>query len=564
MYINYNPNGGNIMNYNEFMKAVEEKLSNMSEEERTKWIYNKARTAKENQRNEILNSLDKKSDNDPTIYEKHKIEQWCEKIEEGEIYFECSGYEVYGESYWDSDYEYDYYDPFGIIDELYKAFQVAEDLMHQREYKESQKLNNRLLNMPYFVSDRDTGDWNELDFEEVVDKILTNFNYKNIILNLLYATYQIKKGRDRAESLYRYLIWGKNKDIKIEDIFSIGPEELEGIDSFMEEWILFLIETDGDRAAKLLLEACLYKGIDYLCEIARIKYRKHPVLFKYACEDLLKQNKNIECEKLGLEAIKVVPENLIIRAEIADLTAKAAINLNHYDIANKCYEASFNSKSSLNNYFRLFEITNYEDITNKAAKHVEMLPEDSIHNFNNINKQMIINSISREHKDIIRFFNGEFDYIYDKYKNDDYVLGWSSGFKGIAVPLFIMLLNKDKKPTKAIEKLVKGIVNRLGFIGEDTQDFPKLFLNWREKYTLTEGQYEKYILWLKNEIDKRTEEVVGGGHRNSYYKAAVLVAALGEILESNGMINGRTIMIEHYRKAHSRKRAFKEELELLN
>ena len=49
----------NIMNYNEFMKAVEEKLSNMSEEEKTKWIYNKARTAKENQRNEILNSLDK-------------------------------------------------------------------------------------------------------------------------------------------------------------------------------------------------------------------------------------------------------------------------------------------------------------------------------------------------------------------------------------------------------------------------------------------------------------------------------------------------------------------------
>ena len=418
--------------------------------------------------------------------------------------------------------------------------------------------------MSYFVSDRDTGDWNELDFEEVVDEIWTTFNYKRIILNLMYATYQTRKGRYRAESLYRYLNWNKYKDIKIEDIFSIGPEELIGIDSFMEEWISFLIETDEDGAAGLLLEACLYKGIDYLCEIARIKYRKHPILFKYACEDLLKQNKNIECEKLGLEAIKVVPENLIIRGEIADLTAKAAINLKHYDIANKCYEASFYSKSSLNNYFRLFEIPNYVDITNKAAKHVEMLSEDYIHKFNNRNKQMIINNLSREHKDIIRFFNGEFDYIYDKYKKDDYILGWSSGFKGIAVPLFIMLLNKEKKSTKAIEKLVKGIIYRLGFTGEDEQRFLDLFLNWREKQTLTEGQYEKYISWLKDEIDKRTEGVVGGGYRKSYYKAAVLVAALGETLESNGMINGRTIMIEHYRKAHSRKRAFKEEFELLN
>lgn len=546
------------------MKAVEEKLSNMSEEEKTKWIYNKARTAKENQRNEILNSLDKEPDYDPTIYEKNKIEQWCEKVEEGEIYFECSGYEVYGESYWDSDYEYDYYDPFGIVDELYKAFQVAEDLMHQREYKESQKLNDRLLNMSYFVSDKDTGDWNELNFEEVVDEIWTTFNYRRIVLDLMYATYQTRKGRDRAESLYRYLICEKSKDIKIEDILRIGPEELKDIDSFMEEWISFLIETDGDRAAGLLLEACLYKGIDYLCEIARIKYRKHPILFKYACEDLLKQDKNIECEKLGLEAIKVVPENLIIRGEIADLTAKAAINLKHYDIANKCYEASFYSKSSLNNYFRLFEIQNYDDITNEAAKHVEILPEDSIRNFNNKNKQMIINALSREHKDIIRFFNGEFDYIYDKYKNDDYVLGWSIGFKGIAVPLFIMLLSKDKKHTKAIEKLVKGIIYRLGFVGEDVQSFLDLFLNWRKRQALTEGQYEKYVLWLKDEIDKRTEGIVGGSFRKSYYKAAVLIATLGETLESNGMINGRTIMIEHYRKAHSRKRAFKEEFELLN
>lgn len=38
---------------------------------------------------------------------------------------------------------------------------------------------------------------------------------------------------------------------------------------------------------------------------------------------------------------------------------------------------------------------------------------------------------------------------------------------------------------------------------------------------------------------------------------------MGETLESNGMVNGRTVIIEHYKKAHSRKRAFKEEFELL-
>lgn len=127
-----------------------------------------------------------------------------------------------------------------------------------------------------------------------------------------------------------------------------------------------------------------------------------------------------------------------------------------------------------------------------------------------------------------------------------------------------MLLNNDKKSTKTIDRLLEGIIYRIGFVGEDEQNFLDLFLNWRERQTLTEVQYEKYMIWLKYKIDKRTEGVVGGGYRKSYYKAAVLVAALGETLESNGMINGRTIMIDHYRKAHSRKRAFKEELKLLN
>lgn len=130
------------MKYNDFMKAVEEKLSTMSEEEKTKWIYNKARIAKENERSKILNSLDDKIDYNPIIYEKDKTEQWCKKIEEGEIYFDCSGHEEYSEGYWDSDYVYDYYDPFEIIDGLYDAFLLVENLLFQKQYKESQKLNN--------------------------------------------------------------------------------------------------------------------------------------------------------------------------------------------------------------------------------------------------------------------------------------------------------------------------------------------------------------------------------------------------------------------------------------
>jgi len=553
------------MNYNEFMKTIDKKLSAMSEQEKTIWIRNMARTTREHKRIEFLDSLDEKQKYSQIVYEKDGIEEWCEKIEDGEIYFECKGYEVYGENYWDNDYEYDYYDIFQINENLSKAYDVAKSLLFQKEYNEALLLYNRLLDLQFFVIDRDIEEYNEMELGDIISEGLITLDFREIVLNLMYAIYQTADGRDRTAELYGYLTWGMCKNIKIEEIFIIGPEELKDIDSFMEEWISFLKDTDGDKAGELLLEACLYQGdINLLCKIAREKSLKHPVLYKYACEYLLNESKVSECEKLGLEAIEVLPENLTIRGEIADLTAKVAMQSKNFDIVNRCYEAAFYSKSTLNNYLRLFELPDYENITKEAAKYTKTLPEDSMWEFRNKNKQMAVNILSKSHKDIISFFNGEFDYIYNNCIKDKSMLGWSSGFKGIAVPLFILLLNKDNKITIAGEKLINEIIYRLGFAENGVESFLDKFLNWKGKINLTREQYEKYILWLKEEVDERTEAVVGGGYRKSYYKAAMLIAALGETLESDGMSNGRMVMIEHYKKAHSRKRAFKAEFELLN
>lgn len=85
-----------VMNYNEFMKAVDEKLLAMSEMEKTEWIHNMARITKEHERITFLNSLDGKQDYCSIIYEKELIKEWCREVEDGEIYFECSGYKNTG------------------------------------------------------------------------------------------------------------------------------------------------------------------------------------------------------------------------------------------------------------------------------------------------------------------------------------------------------------------------------------------------------------------------------------------------------------------------------------
>lgn len=498
------------------------------------------------------------------MFLKKEIEDWCRKVENEEIYFECSGYKVYGDSYWDSDYSYEYFDIFDIGKDLSRAFKVAEDLLYQKEYEQGSELYDSLCSMPFLTLDRDTDEWNELELEDLVQEKLVRLDLKHIALNLMYAKYQVAEGVERVDELYRYLSWNMCKNIKIEEMFTVGPEELKGIDLFMEEWITFLKNTDGDKAGDLLLEACIYQGgISRLCETAREAASRHPVLYEYACKYLLNEKKIIECEKLGLEAVRLLPKKLIIRGKIADLTAEAAKQLEHSDIVIECYEAAFYSESTLNHYLRLFELSDYQDKAGRAAKYATTLPENSMWEGYQKSKQMLVNSLSKEHKKIIYFFNGEFDNIYEDCKKDKTVLGWGSQFKGVAVPLFILLLDKNKKVTQAGQQLIDEIKYRLGFLQDDTESFIDLFLNWKEKVVLTNEQYENYITWLKEEVDKRTEAVVGGGYRKSYYKAAALIAALGETLESNGMLNGKTIMIDHYKKMHSRKRAFKEEFEML-
>ena len=551
------------MNYNKFIKAVDEKLVTMSEREKEKWIHNLARTIKENKRSIFLDSLNGENNYGDIIHDVKEIQDWCKKIQDGDIYFDCSYSEQYGENYW-SDYSYEYSDTYEIGEKLTIAFQVAEDLLYQKKYEEAADLYNLLIGMRFQAYDSDAEETNELELEELVNEELVSLNLKQIVLNLIYAKYQASEGKERVSSLLTYLKWSISKNIKLEEFFTIGPEEIVGIDVFMKEWITFLKCEDGDLAGRLLFEACILQGdIEKLCNMAREMVQKHPVLYLRACECLINEKREVECEKIGLEAIGLLSEELIIRGKVADLTAKVAKKLGHKEVASECYKVAFYSESTLNHYLRLFEIENYRNITDIDTIKLRVLPKKAFVDFANVNNQMRINYISQEHKKLLRFFKGDFDYIYEECKKDKTYLGWSNNIKGVIVPLFILFLDRNKCFSKAGEKLIEGIKYRLNYLDDDEKSFLQRFLMWKDKIKITSEQHEKYITWLYSEVDKRTEAVVGGGYRGSYYKAAVLISAFGETMESHGKLGEKENIIEHYKKIHSRKRAFKSEFEII-
>lgn len=90
----------------------------------------------------FLNSLNGENNNNELIYDIKEIQGWCERIKNGDIYFECS----YGENYW-RDYSYEYCDANEIGAKLTYAFQVAENLLFQKRYDEAVDLYNVLIGL---------------------------------------------------------------------------------------------------------------------------------------------------------------------------------------------------------------------------------------------------------------------------------------------------------------------------------------------------------------------------------------------------------------------------------
>ena len=93
---------------------------------------------------------------------------------------------------------------------------MAKSLLFQKEYNEVLLLYNRLLGLQFLVIDRDIGEYNEMELEDVIGGSLITLNFKEIVLNLMYAIHQTADGKDRAAELYGYLTWEMSKDIKKE------------------------------------------------------------------------------------------------------------------------------------------------------------------------------------------------------------------------------------------------------------------------------------------------------------------------------------------------------------
>jgi hypothetical protein len=391
----------------------------------------------------------------------------------------------------------------------------------------------------------------------------------------LYSEYQLQPADDRANSLYLYFTYRYFKDIHIEDIFSIGREELRDTDMFFKSWIDFLMQQSGEVAARLLREGILYyKGTMGLVEMARQGYKEHPSVYLAALLEYEKVHDYEKMKEIGKEALDKFEYDLKIRGEIALKTAQASSCVNDSEFMKKCWFEAFYSNSTVANYLRLFVdgqvTTEYKDL---AEKRIEKLRMPDNHYKQDISETAKNNIVETEYK-YLCFFSGHFDKVKNWCMEQKSPLGWSGNFIGHGVNLMLLYLYADSSLKKACKKIISQVSNRIGFdesifmktnfafktdvsMQKDDEIFWSIFCLWKENYELPVEDIKSNIDWLESVIDKRIDGIVGGKYRNKYDDVALLAAALGEVKESLGMKMAKTITINRYLERYSRHIAFR-------
>lgn len=557
------------MDFKVFMDTVKREIENMkTESELREWIQNYARTIPGTDRESFLRQFQKKE------YYTHEqeleeFEDWCEKIDEGELLLTCEGHEDYDAEYWGGDdWVYDYEDPEGIADDIMHFYQIAEQCIYDKDYNTAHQILEMLVSLRVVAIDEYAEEELELNLEELVAENLLKLDLKKMSALTLYSAYQVFTPEERLERFYHYFYHDMFRDTKLEDMLSVGMEALKQVDEFMELWITYLRGQRDRYTARLLKEAVLYlRGEEGLVEEAKCCANVHPILLIQVLESFFNSGSWERLLQEGKIALQMMNREMEIRGNAARLTAAGARGMENSKEEAYAYFEAFYSESSAANYLRLIIC---EKVTDKMREDALIRGKNlgcvgAKRKYGQIAGSVFQNTqqyeMDKETSLFIDFYSQQFEKVLSICKRKKEYLGWTGDFIGTMVPLMLALLHGGETFRPATLDAVTSASKAIYKEKYDEPDFITAYRTWKKQVNLTENMEKDILQFLQKMIDGRVNAIVSGGHRASYYKAARLGAALGEVEETLGVPDGKAKRIQGYFQQFPRHRAFKQEME---
>lgn len=595
-----------MMNFTQFLKAVDQAAAAMSKEQLAEFIHDTARTLPENHREDFLAEmllfaagkethicpeLSKADQEAAADFEQKRsfLRTRLERMESGELCLEGSLNPEYDDWYSSAEEEFLYSDPEGILDIIEEACRFVHQCVDCEEYQAACELTGILIGLDIMVG----GEYQEytdepININDLKSYHLGNVDYRTLVIDAARAAYCASALSERADELYITLMNSGRRDITLEMILQ-GGRELPDIDAFLPLWIEHLGRMTGSSAGKLLQEALeLADDGEQLLANARKYCGEHPELY----EQYLTANQGkTDADSLlavGTEALEAIEKKYLVRSRVALLTSRTALEQDRPELAETCWLEAFRSDTRVVNYLRLLmECRDFSNVREAAAqiyretcsqlrKDIYFPPTTGGGRENQVNPTQAY---------MLAFLGGEFDYVREGAMNATNSLGWSASFMKCGLAAFLLLLTEDgilpqdaarqggelKTMKPGAREMLRRIVAAVGFdkseyekgtlrlIEESNEGwFLTCWNHWKRTVPLSREQREALLGWAEGLVTKRVQGIMEGNHRNYYGECAAYIAALGEAREAGGEPNGKQATMAKYMEAYNRRSAFRQ------
>lgn len=595
-----------MMNFTQFLKAVDQAAAAMSKEQLAEFIHETARTLPENQREDFLAEMllfaggkethicpePSKADQEAAADFEQKrsfLRTRLERMESGELCLEGSLNPEYDDWYSSAEEEFLYSDPEGVLDIIEEACRFVHQCVDCEEYQAACELTGILIGLDIMVG----GEYQEytdepININDLKSYHLGNVDYRTLVIDAARAAYCASALSERADELYITLMNSGRRDITLEMILQ-GGRELPEIDAFLPLWIEHLGRMTGSSAGKLLQEALeLADDGEQLLANARKYCGEHPELY----EQYLTANQGkTDADSLlavGTEALEAIEKKYLVRSRIALLTSRTALEQDRPELAETCWLEAFRSDTRVVNYLRLLmECRDFSNVREAAAQiyreTCSQLRKDSY--FLPTAGGGRENQLNPTQAYLLAFLGGEFDYVRERAMNATNSLGWSASFMKCGLAAFLLLLTEDgslpqdaaqqggelKTMKPGAREMLRRIVAAVGFdkseyekgtlrlIEESNEGwFLTCWNHWKRTVPLSREQREALLGWAESLVTKRVQGIMEGNHRNYYGECAAYIAALGEAREAGGEPNGKQATMAKYMEAYNRRSSFRQ------
>ncbi len=566
------------MNLPTFLKAVDKAVNQLSPEDLALFVHDLARLLPEKHRDGFLARLcktDPKAPQDAVMLPEQFVwfKEKLNAIADETLCLEGNINEEYDDWYNDDEDEFTFDDPEHICQTIEQAVQFVHACVDNACYNDAYETARQLLPLQISV----TGDYmdyagDKLSLEDILNHALADFDYRQLVIDSLYAAYCSHTLEERPEALFNLLLQMEYRDITLEAVMQAG--EFDQQSEFLFLWIDYLGRCEGSTAERFLTEAIeLTSDPALYLDTARKFHAQHPGLYTLELTRLHSIGDFEGLFEVGKEATAKMDIKYIERSKSALFGAEGALHLGKQADAENFWLEAFRSDTTPTNLLRLaVECTDFSVYRNEVRDISEYLLKDDLkHPY--IFGECQENCLSKQTYFTLSFLLGDFDYVIENAMNVNKALGWSYTFmkRGMAM-LMLLLYNGTELNRGCIEmcrmtasdisftsgKYVNGLIHSVDT--NDTIAFWDCFRKWKLTVSVTDEQRGKIIERLENWISMRVQGIMEANRRKYYHECAAYVAALGEVKESLGRQNGKQEFMLSYKAKYPRRTAFHGEL----